>query len=712
MITVNNAVKFSDRKHPNDMELKGLSTDVKPTVVDGNPVAVNSIFLELDTKDFYYFDGEEWQKVEIEDSSGEYDREIAELTRNVKKRVYYFDNVANMKNARDLQVGEYAITKGYYTANDGGAGEYLIRTKAQADVDDGGSIHFISNNLVAELIVKDNTVNVRQFGAKGDNSNNDTQFIQNSINYASSKNIKLRITNGTYFVSKLVFSSHIHFEGEDFVKTIIKSIANNTETNGIFQILDEGLTNSVFEKFQVHGNKSNNENILNGIYMYTTTSQDYRTVLDTIFISNTTGDGLYVGGSVGGRSIKEPKFNKITITASNGYGINVVSSSDSFYNNIVISNCKKGGFRLSGSGATKISNSKTFWNGKGDETSTYQSVRIPSEAYIITEDQELISGKKYYTKIENTASPYSKVRFSEFKGTSFEEDVTYYELPGTYYERYAGFIISNVSDVSLSNIECQDNYGDGISIENSNNIIISSYMANRNGLLTDTSGNRISYDSLNLVQYFYGIYSKGSKNINIQMLASDTPLNTGKTQRGALFLNSSQEINANIVSADQIQDIYIYMSNTNTLVYHKFDIVLNGRPYVVNYDLSKLVFKNGYSLASNSNQQRSYIRRIGNNIEFRLNLIRTEEDPITHETTQIKTPTGNFNQMIIEPLVAGFRPSQSVLVLAAFTNDLYRITQLVSGNVDYYGNVEFRGNNIQEEYDYAIIQGSYSIRLD
>jgi len=126
MITVNNAVKFNDRKHPNDMELKGLSTDVKPTVVDGNPVAVNSIFLELDTKDFYYFDGEEWQKVEIEDSSGEYDREIAEINRKLKKRVFYFDTVAQMKLATDLEDGEYAITKGYYAINDGGGCSYTI----------------------------------------------------------------------------------------------------------------------------------------------------------------------------------------------------------------------------------------------------------------------------------------------------------------------------------------------------------------------------------------------------------------------------------------------------------------------------------------------------------------------------------------------------------------------------------------------------------
>lgn len=42
----------------NDYEYKGLSTDEKPT-----NAGVNSLFLELDTGDFYYFDGSDWQKV-------------------------------------------------------------------------------------------------------------------------------------------------------------------------------------------------------------------------------------------------------------------------------------------------------------------------------------------------------------------------------------------------------------------------------------------------------------------------------------------------------------------------------------------------------------------------------------------------------------------------------------------------------------------------
>ena len=45
----------NDNKMRKEWEYKGLSTDVKPTNCD-----INSLFLELDTGDFYYFDGTTW----------------------------------------------------------------------------------------------------------------------------------------------------------------------------------------------------------------------------------------------------------------------------------------------------------------------------------------------------------------------------------------------------------------------------------------------------------------------------------------------------------------------------------------------------------------------------------------------------------------------------------------------------------------------------
>lgn len=44
-------------------EFCGLSTDQKPVEVNGNVIEVNSLFLELDTGDFYYFNGTSWAKV-------------------------------------------------------------------------------------------------------------------------------------------------------------------------------------------------------------------------------------------------------------------------------------------------------------------------------------------------------------------------------------------------------------------------------------------------------------------------------------------------------------------------------------------------------------------------------------------------------------------------------------------------------------------------
>ena len=51
-------ISINTNRAANEHDYKGLSTDTKPT-----NCAVNSLFLELDTGDFYYFTGETWEKV-------------------------------------------------------------------------------------------------------------------------------------------------------------------------------------------------------------------------------------------------------------------------------------------------------------------------------------------------------------------------------------------------------------------------------------------------------------------------------------------------------------------------------------------------------------------------------------------------------------------------------------------------------------------------
>ena len=120
-----------------------------------------------------------------------------------------YKSVAEMKADSLLSAGMTACTLGYYSPNDGGAGTYIIRAKADGDVDDGGSLHELAHGNAAELVVENGTVNVKQFGAKGDGVTDDIQAIQNAINdydnvyipsgrYSISKSIIIESSNGAY----------------------------------------------------------------------------------------------------------------------------------------------------------------------------------------------------------------------------------------------------------------------------------------------------------------------------------------------------------------------------------------------------------------------------------------------------------------------------------------------------------------------------------
>lgn len=76
MVTVNNVIRQDGGTA--EFEFKGLHADTKPTgkigetailqgekteTIGGTAVGVNSLFLELDTGDVYYFTGEDWTKV-------------------------------------------------------------------------------------------------------------------------------------------------------------------------------------------------------------------------------------------------------------------------------------------------------------------------------------------------------------------------------------------------------------------------------------------------------------------------------------------------------------------------------------------------------------------------------------------------------------------------------------------------------------------------
>lgn len=122
----------------------------------------------------------------------------------LNKKPYYYNNVADMKADTKLKAGDMAITLGYYSANDGGNGEYNI-IENEYGIDDGGSLHELENGLFAELIIKNSELNVKCFGSKGDDRYDDTSSLQKAIDFVvANPKYQLIIPRGIYKITNKI----------------------------------------------------------------------------------------------------------------------------------------------------------------------------------------------------------------------------------------------------------------------------------------------------------------------------------------------------------------------------------------------------------------------------------------------------------------------------------------------------------------------------
>ena len=122
---------------------------------------------------------------------------IAELIEN--NNVVCFNNVNEMKNATNLVNGSFAKTYGYYNINDGGSAFYKIRNITNDDVIDNATLIAINNTLVAELIY--NELNVKQLGAYGDNTHDDTNIFKIAVSKMTSGK-KIYVPVGNYLITE------------------------------------------------------------------------------------------------------------------------------------------------------------------------------------------------------------------------------------------------------------------------------------------------------------------------------------------------------------------------------------------------------------------------------------------------------------------------------------------------------------------------------
>ena len=137
-----------------------------------------------------------------------------------------FDTVAEMKLSINLVNGSYARTLGFHSADDGGGALYYITNSGTANEMDVIAVGDLYANLVTNKIV-----NVKQFGAYGDDSHDDYSVIARAIVYA--KNNELRyifFPAGQYLTSEVIsVPNNITIEGEKKSAVTIKKTTNNVD---------------------------------------------------------------------------------------------------------------------------------------------------------------------------------------------------------------------------------------------------------------------------------------------------------------------------------------------------------------------------------------------------------------------------------------------------------------------------------------------------
>lgn len=172
-----------------------LKDEVMP-VINNNAEAVvelQNLFNEL--KDYVdnYFDNLDIQE--------EVDNKLEEMYENGQLQslieefielsvTFTYNTVAEMKEASNLVNGSFVKTNGFYEYNDGGSALYKVRTLINTDVVDEILLIALDDpTLVAELMIQDE-MNVKQYGAKDDNTtDNSTSFIKAFNNIKSVLNI-------------------------------------------------------------------------------------------------------------------------------------------------------------------------------------------------------------------------------------------------------------------------------------------------------------------------------------------------------------------------------------------------------------------------------------------------------------------------------------------------------------------------------------------
>ena len=220
-------------------------------------------------------------------------------------------NITGLRALLKTSASHTAVVLGYTTAGDGGGGVYWYNATDTTSSDNGGSI-IVAADGGRWYLEEQTTYSVKQFGAVGNGTANDTTAIQNADTYARSLGKALYFPGATYAVNTLTLYTGSNWFGDGRNATTLLQIVgtnndliygNNSNANWGSSAPTLIVNGASIRSMTLNGNWNNGAGNTtgNGISYYGS-----RPIFEDVFITNIAGHGIrseYTDGSAGGDDI-------------------------------------------------------------------------------------------------------------------------------------------------------------------------------------------------------------------------------------------------------------------------------------------------------------------------------------------------------------------------------------------------------------------------
>lgn len=358
-----------------------------------------------------------------------------------------FDTVADMKQATNLVAGSFARTLGFHTLGDDGGAIYKIEDTGTAN-----EKNIITIGDLFAVLVSDK-VNVKQFGAYGDNEHDDEPVINYAIQYAhnNDKN-EVYLPAGEYIVHKaIVLPEFITLKGSDKHSTFIIKTTNDVDSD--YSVDSVVIFKKSVDYSETYNNGQEIKDIqikgnLNTTYgVYAQEEVPYTRIEECIIVSVDTGISYPKGGWLYGiyNTNINPRVNGIVINTSSinttlslnstyvyggsGYGYDLRGIIYSNFNNIACDSCTGVAYRF------RYVNANI--NGLGCECTSATNAIVADHSYMtINSTTVIVNDNGSYTCLDLTNSELT------VKNGEFSSQTENASLAGTFINQHSNAFIT------------------------------------------------------------------------------------------------------------------------------------------------------------------------------------------------------------------------------------------------------------------------------